>query len=475
MSIKNFPLIFCHLTDEDGNILDPYEPGSICYTIITPPGNCVDILTNPPSAQAVTKSFVTVSISGFVAVCSDSGILSVPIPFNILSSFLIFAPPRTSLSFEVKKFKCCAMPVRTGHTHEIDQIKIAIHISTIASAEGRASLVVPELDESHSIIGTACISIDRVYDSVCFKSKTCLEHTNDLRYAETYQYNAVSDGTQRFYTNTDELKKYGARGILSPDDVSYYNLFINGELQPQINYQVSQGLLALKTENVPPKGQTVILTFVTFKNKKGDIITVDSRQYSALSDGTRRIYTNDDVLKKYSNSGIPAPSDVSYSNLYVNGVLQPLPNYTVRRGLLTLNTENLPLKGQILTLESLVIRNPCGGLYRIKTYQYNARSAGKKVFTSKDGLPQYGGTRILSAESSAYQNLFVNGVIQPSINYTVCRDRLRLNTKNAPIQKAPVSLQYVGENSEFLPGVDTVSDLAFKKWAESCGFTEADT
>ena len=82
--------------------------------------------------------------------------------------------------------------------------------------------------------------------------------------AEVYQYSAISDGKKKVYTNADELKDYGQRGILDPNQVSYYNLFINGVLQPKVNYELQKGLLILKTENAPIKDSLIILTFITF-------------------------------------------------------------------------------------------------------------------------------------------------------------------------------------------------------------------
>jgi hypothetical protein len=58
--------------------------------------------------------------------------------------------------------------------------------------------------------------------------------------AQIYQYNALSDGKKRIYTNQDELKEYGDMGILSPDATSYYNLFVNGVLQPKTNYKIKK-------------------------------------------------------------------------------------------------------------------------------------------------------------------------------------------------------------------------------------------
>lgn len=83
--------------------------------------------------------------------------------------------------------------------------------------------------------------------------------------AETYQYNAVSDGIKMVYTNDDELKEYGDRGILDPKNVSWVNLFINGVLQPEKLYDVAEGKLTLKTTDPPPKGAPIIVQFITIK------------------------------------------------------------------------------------------------------------------------------------------------------------------------------------------------------------------
>ncbi|WP_249872159.1 DUF4183 domain-containing protein [Oceanobacillus saliphilus] len=53
------------------------------------------------------------------------------------------------------------------------------------------------------------------------------------------------DGKSRIYTNEDELTEYGQCGILNPSEVSYYNLFVNGVLQPEILYDVKEGYLIL--------------------------------------------------------------------------------------------------------------------------------------------------------------------------------------------------------------------------------------
>lgn len=79
---------------------------------------------------------------------------------------------------------------------------------------------------------------------------------------ETFQYNAISDGIKNIYTNEDELKEYGNVGILDPSSVSYMNLFINGVIQPQVLYQVKEGILILNTEEPPTRGTPINLQFV---------------------------------------------------------------------------------------------------------------------------------------------------------------------------------------------------------------------
>jgi hypothetical protein len=92
-----------------------------------------------------------------------------------------------------------------------------------------------------------------------------LNYEKKLLKADVYQYNAFSNGEKRIFTNEDELTQYGNRGILDPNDVSYFNLFINGVLQPKINYEIEKGLLLLKTKDIPLEGSSILIVFVTFK------------------------------------------------------------------------------------------------------------------------------------------------------------------------------------------------------------------
>ena len=75
-------------------------------------------------------------------------------------------------------------------------------------------------------------------------------------------YFTFSDGQKRVYTNSDGLAQYGITQILSPSEVSYINLFINGILQPQSSYKVEEGTLTL-LDQVPSKDAPINLQFIT--------------------------------------------------------------------------------------------------------------------------------------------------------------------------------------------------------------------
>ncbi|MDX5475113.1 MAG: DUF4183 domain-containing protein [Bacillaceae bacterium] len=86
---------------------------------------------------------------------------------------------------------------------------------------------------------------------------------NKVSKVETYQYNALSDGVSSIYSNKDELKEYGNRGILDPKTVSYINLFVNGVLQPPNTYKVQEGYLQILTGDIPQKNAPINLQFIT--------------------------------------------------------------------------------------------------------------------------------------------------------------------------------------------------------------------
>jgi hypothetical protein len=449
------PITACHLTDAYGNIISPYKPNSIRY----------GVLTGTQSGNAAS-GFISVSAQGFVAVCTGGKNLSAPIPFCIIQRVSVYAPRNSVLSFRVNRFRCCAVPIFTEEKGPTDRIRISIQMETIADSKAAVTLMVPEADKSCSVKNTVCIRADRIYDSVCFDSKICFTWQPARLLADVCHYNALSDGKKRIYTDDDGLKEYGGCGIPSPDDISFYNLFINGVLQPQKDYYIKKGLLELLSENVPMKDQTIIFVFVTFKDSQNRRMDVTDNQYMAVARAGKKVYTDADGLTEYGSKGIPSPNSVSYYNLYINGLLQPQNTYTVERGILRLAGSVTPPTGALITLESVVIKDTLGQLFRSDTYQYNAFSNGTRFYTNSDELPMYGKEGILDPSRSAYQNLFVNGVIQPEVNYTVYEGCLVFNTTDAPIPGAAISLQYVGERPKHPCGEYSISDKAYCKWAD---------
>jgi hypothetical protein len=187
---------------------------------------------------------------------------------------------------------------------------------------------------------------------ITFKGEKWINITDD-------QYYTISDGIKSEYTNDDELKKYSTNGIPGPDKVSYYNLYINGVLQPKKNYIVKKGLLRLLTTDIPLKGQSIILESIAVKDACGHFLEVEDYQYDALAEESR-IYCSGEDITPYGK-GILAPARASYQNLVVNAVNQPGPDYNVANCCLILKTSDLPTVGSPVTLQSIRILNKkCG-------------------------------------------------------------------------------------------------------------------
>lgn len=79
---------------------------------------------------------------------------------------------------------------------------------------------------------------------------------------EVFEYCTLSDGCRRMYTDKDALAEYETHPILPPCEVSYYNLFINGVLQPPSAYCVEKGKLLLITVDVPIRHAPIILQMI---------------------------------------------------------------------------------------------------------------------------------------------------------------------------------------------------------------------
>lgn len=437
MSQCDLPLITCLLTDENGNLISAFEPGGLTFRILY---SAKKYLEKDPFTE---KKRVAVSVMGHVVVHIEGRERSSPIPFCAIRHICVDAPRNACLDFSVKGFHCCCAPDMLGE--EIARVNVLIDFET----EARSCACVDALVRPAG--SPACerilISVMKIYDCVCFKTRIPVIY-DPLLSAITYQYNALSDGVKAEYTDEDELTEYGHRGILSPASVSYYNLFVNGVLQPNVNYAISEGRLEFLTADVPAKNEPIILTFVTFGQNHGKTVYVTDHKYVTVSDGIKTVFTNSDELKEYGDNGIPSPDQVSYFNLYINSALQPKTNYIVTEGHLELTTTNVPPVGATIILESVVIKDSEDLPLKVEVYAYNAYSNGNKIYTDQEEITMYGNKGISDPQLSSYQNLFVNGVIQPQINYSVQEGRLTLNTSEAPNPGVPITLQFV---KVFLP------------------------
>ncbi|MEK3800407.1 DUF4183 domain-containing protein [Peribacillus sp. FSL H8-0477] len=78
-------------------------------------------------------------------------------------------------------------------------------------------------------------------------------------------------------------------------------------------------------------------------------------EYYSISDGHCRVFKEADGVKELGKQEILDPNDVSYMNLFVNGVLQPKESYDVQRGVIKLNTLDVPPKGAPVILQMFIV------------------------------------------------------------------------------------------------------------------------
>lgn len=428
MSNCDSPLIICRLSNERGEILNPYDPGSIKFTRL-----CSTVKkSRKPSASTV----VTVRISGYVVIYVEGRDTSPPVPFRITTHFSIFAPDDSYLEFQVRKFACTAVPILVGT--EVAEVDVAIHLEVAARSFRWADVLVQPVNQPEKLL----LCVKKICDCACF----CCETSVILQLfllAIARQYNALANANQKHYTNADELTEYGQTGILPPSEDTVNSLFVNGMLQPDATYALWAGNLLLLTDNAPIKGATVIISFVTFGKNHGKNVMASNDTYVTQSDGTKRVFYNSDELIEYGGHGIPSPDAVSFFNLYVNGTLQPRTNFRVSEGVLELTTTDLPPAGVKIVLEYFTIKDEDGKLLNAQVYEYNAFSNGHRIYTNADEIAMYGTQGIPDPALYSYEHLFINNILQPSVNYSVQKGLLTLNTADAPLVGAPVTLQFV--------------------------------
>ena len=85
------------------------------------------------------------------------------------------------------------------------------------------------------------------------------------------------------------------------------------------------------------------------------LIPVTNLLYFTFSDGEKRLYTSSDGVAKYGITEILEPNEVSYINLFINGILQPHTNYKVEENKLILLTEDTPSKNVPIVLQFILI------------------------------------------------------------------------------------------------------------------------
>lgn len=434
------PIITCHLTNEAGNVISCPNQAVRYVTLCLQESPCHTSTALSPNKKANTDQ-MAVRIEGFVTLFENEKRLSHAIPFRIVKHFCIQAPKQSAVKFVTRQIHCDAQPVFTEKRETPAQVNLSVHIDWLAESRTKTGPGVPDTDGSCHTTRQEIACMNRVVDTVTFQSTIRFLYKPQPLNVKNFLYGAIGDGKKRVFTSNDSLPNYQSSPILSADRVSYLNLFINSVLQPKSSYKIVDGCLKFETRDVPGKGELVVIAYVRLSDCCDRRIPVENALYFAKGDGRKRIFTNADALKGYGSSSIPAPNEVSCCNLFINGVLQPRTNYTVHQGILKLTTMNSPQKGQIITLEMIKIKDRCGHPYWMECSQYNTFSNGGRIYTDRDGLKKYGSTDIVCPSERMFQALYVNGMIQPKVNYRVRQRLLALDTNDLPPKKEPITLQ----------------------------------
>lgn len=429
--------LVCRLTDQEGAILPPFSRNAVRYIVLSrSDGSC---------------NRIRVLLQGYVTIFEGDTRVSPPLPFSVVQTISLLAPRGSSLHFQLRHFQCYLLPMLLGDASTLARVCVRIELDSVATSYQNTAI----LSYQAGGVRTACYQPRRTLDVAHFISQTQVQYDR-LVCADLCQYTARSDGVKRHYTDQDAATEYEGCGILAPDRVSYYNLFVNGVLQPSINYAIWEGNLRFLTNDLPPKDAPIVLEFITFHAPNGQRLFVSSENYVTISDGSKRVFLNQDALPAYSDGTIPSPDLVSYYNLYSNGVLQPRTNYTVSQGHLALTTSDLPLPGSLLILDSVRIFDEDQKLLPAVILQYNAKANPYPCYTDGNEIKMYGQSGIPAPHTSSFQHLMVNGAMQPPKNYTVQEGCLCLRTINAPIPNAPLILQSV---SVLLPPMESTKRM----------------
>lgn len=434
------PCIVCHLTDKNGNILNPLLAGSITYIEQKTSKQQVPVKMNSNPNNSQNINMLSVCIQGYITIFVDGKKFSPPIFFCIIRNLI--PPKNSSMYFITTDFHCHAIPTFCSNKQTIRKFEVFVEVSFSTLCCKSTLFKLPSTELASSTMKPTLIYAEKMFDSISFKGDTIVTYDR-LFHAEVCYYIALSNGKKNEYTNKDSLPEYHGSGIFSPKNVSYYNLFVNGMLQPKSNYTIRDGLLEFNTNDIPAENVSIVIEFITIKDTDGEILPAEVDYYVTLSNGSKRIFNDVDALPIYSNKGILAPKDVSCFNFYINGVLQPKINYTIKKGQLELISEDLPPDSTILILESILLKTNSSKLFQAELEQYNALSNSGKTYTDNDELKMYGNFGIPDPKNASYQNLLVNSVLQPPINYSVQKGSISLQTEDTPLVNAPLTLQSV--------------------------------
>lgn len=318
----------CYLSDACGNSICPYQCGSISYEELSYPQNRVQVQQLLSDDRLACQVEVAVRIKGYVTAVEGAGEPIETVPFGKIKIIRLPFLPQGRLEFTTTHFTCRIKRAANSCSIPSEFMEVVIRLEACVCADAGAC-------------AGKCYTFQTCIGAVCKRPA--------IR-ATAYQYNAIAKERQNIFTDEDELSEYGSHGIPSPRDAAICKVFVNGFLQPPTNYDLQKGRLRFKTEDFPAKGAVVSVYTARLKWNRRAVTSY----YVAVADGVKTTFRNEDALTEYGDKGIPSPCDVSFVNLYVNGVLQPAPVYRMEKGLLELSSA--PETGQYVILESVIIK-----------------------------------------------------------------------------------------------------------------------
>ncbi|GGL48941.1 DUF4183 domain-containing protein [Sporolactobacillus putidus] len=80
----------------------------------------------------------------------------------------------------------------------------------------------------------------------------------------------------------------------------------------------------------------------------------------------------------------------------------------------------------------------------VKCFEFYTISDGlKREYSNNDALKGYGNQKILDPSKTSFNNLFVNGILQPKVSYKVKEGSLFFITEDLPPAGVPIILQMI--------------------------------